>query len=349
MPRQTEPNANNALESLLQEMLPGRHVRSENTQTITGRPGLRPDIIVTAPSHSAVVIEAEYMPARTVESEARLRLGLEVTASARVIEAAIALRYPAAVGDARDLRDALSSSRHEYCVFTEDGGESRFPESGWMDGSVENLADMVRLVSVPQRAVDRATTTLQEGIDFFKGQNVAARVVMVVGALGTIGLIAFAVTSWAVRAYLPNGSAVSTPLSLTSKPSPTATPAPTPTPTLASLLEAAESIRSIDHRSRALRLVAETAVEQGDYDIAIKAGEGAIYRREVASGILAFTALCAANDGLFDLAKEAASHIPTSDIHDRVLIEILVVESSRISNSVQGMHVECPGRDPDSP
>ena len=47
MPRQTEPNVNNALGSLLQHMLTGRQVWSENTQTITSRPGLRPDIIVT--------------------------------------------------------------------------------------------------------------------------------------------------------------------------------------------------------------------------------------------------------------------------------------------------------------
>ena len=50
-------------------------------------------------------------------------------------------------------------------VDCEGGGASRFPESGWLRGSVEDLADMVRLVSVPQRAVDEAATTLQEGID----------------------------------------------------------------------------------------------------------------------------------------------------------------------------------------
>ena len=36
MPRQTEPNANNALGSLLQAMLPRSEVRSENTQAIAG-------------------------------------------------------------------------------------------------------------------------------------------------------------------------------------------------------------------------------------------------------------------------------------------------------------------------
>lgn len=49
MPRQTEPNANNALGGLLQDMLPRGQVRSENTQAISGQPGLRPDIIITAP------------------------------------------------------------------------------------------------------------------------------------------------------------------------------------------------------------------------------------------------------------------------------------------------------------
>ncbi len=50
-------------------------------------------------------------------------------------------------------------------MFTEEGGQSRFPESGWLEGPVEDLADMVRLVSVPQRAVDQAIATLQDGID----------------------------------------------------------------------------------------------------------------------------------------------------------------------------------------
>ena len=101
MPRQTEPNANNALGSLLQDMLPRGLVRSENTQAITGQPGLRSDIIITAPGRSPVVVEAEYMPAHTVEPDAKSRLGLEVAANGRIIEAVIALRYPAAVADAQ--------------------------------------------------------------------------------------------------------------------------------------------------------------------------------------------------------------------------------------------------------
>ena len=166
MPRQTEPNANNALGGLLQEMLPRNQVLSENTQAIAGHPGLRPDILITASGRSPVVIEAEYMPARTVEPEARSRLGLEVASNGRIIEAVIALRYPDDVAEAHNLRASLSSARLDYCVFTEGAsGMQRFPESGWLEGSVEDLADMIRLVSVPQRAVYQAAATLEVDIE----------------------------------------------------------------------------------------------------------------------------------------------------------------------------------------
>ena len=103
MPHQTEPSANNALGNLLQGMLGKATVRSENTSVIQGNAGLQPDILITAAGRSPVVIEAEYDPAQNVEPEARGRLNLHVTSQTRPIEAAIALRYPEAVGDSFDL------------------------------------------------------------------------------------------------------------------------------------------------------------------------------------------------------------------------------------------------------
>ncbi len=70
MPRQTEPSVNNAMEHVLQGMLSRSHVRSENTQTITGHPGLRPDILIEDPGRAPVVIEAEYLPGASKEDEA---------------------------------------------------------------------------------------------------------------------------------------------------------------------------------------------------------------------------------------------------------------------------------------
>ena len=168
MPRQTEPNANNALGNLLDGMLSSSTVRSENTQAILGQAGKRPDILITAQGRSPVVIEAEYLPARDVEPEAKERLGKQLEYSSGVIEAVIALRYPKDVAKANDLTAALKAARLSYCVFTEgrtEGTEERFPESGWMEGTVEDLADMVRLVSVPQRAVNQASKALEGGIE----------------------------------------------------------------------------------------------------------------------------------------------------------------------------------------
>ena len=166
MPHQTEPSANNALGNLLQAMLGKATVRSENTQVIQGHAGLQPDILVTAPGRSPVVVEAEYDPAQNVEPEATGRLNLKVTGQTRPIEAAIALRYPEAVGDSYDLAKAVREATLRYCVFTAEGDKTvRFPESGWLDGSVSDLADLVRLVSVPQNAVDEAARYLEQGIN----------------------------------------------------------------------------------------------------------------------------------------------------------------------------------------
>ena len=60
---------------------------------------------------------------------------------------------PSAILDADQVRLKISpphcrEARLSYCVFTENVSTSRFPESGWLDGTVEDLADMIRLVSV---------------------------------------------------------------------------------------------------------------------------------------------------------------------------------------------------------
>ncbi len=162
MPRQTEPNTNNVLGDILRGMMPGCEVRSENTQTFIDHPGRHADVLIAAPGRSPVVVEAEYEPAVKVEEDASERLGLRVRDAPRTVEAAIALRYPRSVEDAYELRLTLADTRLTYCVLHQDG--SRFPELGWLDGSVSDLADLARLVSVPQRAVEQAADTLEQGI-----------------------------------------------------------------------------------------------------------------------------------------------------------------------------------------
>ena len=163
MPHQTEPNANNALGALLRRMLPGCAVRCEQTQTLADYSGRHPDILITAPGRSPVVVEGEYMPAVSAEQDARERLDLAVAGEPRPIEAAIALRYPTEVENAYDIDAAVADVGLSYAVLYADG--SRFPQAGWLYGSAGDLADLIRLVSVPQKAVADAAATLEHGIE----------------------------------------------------------------------------------------------------------------------------------------------------------------------------------------
>ena len=142
--------------------MPGCEVRSENTQTFIDHPGRHADVLIVAPGRSPVVVEAEFEPAAEVEKDASERLGLRVQGQPRTIEAAIAVRYPQVVEDAYDVRQVLSEVLLSYYVLHQDG--TRFPESGWLEGSTTDLADLARLVSVPQKAVEQAADTLEQGI-----------------------------------------------------------------------------------------------------------------------------------------------------------------------------------------
>ena len=161
--KQTEPSANNALGNLLMGMMPTCKVYSEHTQTFPDHPGRHADVLVTALGRSPVAVEAEFDPAPEAEKDARERLGLKVAGEPRDIEAAVAVIYPATIETAYNLPTTLAEATLSYCVLYEDG--TRFPEAGWLQGTVVDLADLVRLVSVPQKEVDQAADILEKGIE----------------------------------------------------------------------------------------------------------------------------------------------------------------------------------------
>ena len=166
MPSHSEKSANTELGTILRSMLGSCDVLSEDYDSIMGRPLLMPDILITASDRAPVVIEAKFELPGDVEEKAMSRLGLRVVEGTRKIEAAIAMVYPKGVEDAYALAASVSDANLKYCVFTGTAENAeRFPESGWLDGSVSDLADLAQLVSVPQEAVEQAATTLQSGIE----------------------------------------------------------------------------------------------------------------------------------------------------------------------------------------
>ncbi len=168
MPNQTEPTVNAELGKLLQGMMRTCLVRSEQTGLISDQHGAQIDNLITATGRSPVVVEAEFVPG-TGEADATGRLGKNIVDQPRPIEAAIALRYPAALKSAADLESALRAATFSYCVLYDERDEEdnhlRFPVSGWLEGGLDDLADLIRLVSVPQKAVDQAADSLQTGIE----------------------------------------------------------------------------------------------------------------------------------------------------------------------------------------
>ncbi len=165
MARHAETNLNSALADILQEMAPKSVMKAENTDVLRDK-ARRPDILIAASGRSPVIIEAEYEPARTVEEDAMQRLGARPEGQNRPVEAVVALIYPETLKTADSVKAELRQAALKYCFFQEDARLSiRFPETGWLEGTAEDLSDMVRMISVPQKEVDRAAEALESGIE----------------------------------------------------------------------------------------------------------------------------------------------------------------------------------------
>ena len=164
MSRQHEVNLNNKLAELLDGMFCQSQVQPENTDVIAKKPGKRPDISITSQGRSPVVIEAELEPANDVEEDAKERFQTpRLKNQIRPLEAVIALIYPQELRQASNLKSELAKTRLRYCVFYAKDG--RFPTTGWITGSVSDLADLIDLVAVPRSAFDQSAKDLSNSID----------------------------------------------------------------------------------------------------------------------------------------------------------------------------------------
>lgn len=114
----------------------------------------------------------------------------------------------------------------------------------------------------------------------------------------------------------------------TLKPTPTlsATPTPTPVPPLGRQLEVALSVSITSERDTALLIAAEDAVLERDYWTAIRAASATPSNSAQARN-LTFVVRCAIEDGLYDLAADAAGK--TKIISDRDRLKIEVIEARR--------------------
>ncbi len=133
--------------------------------------GGRADVLVLEAAGWPVAIEAELASHANAEAEAIARLGRRPVRSPHPIETAIALVYPpqfAALGGAalRAAIDATDALEYALCSRGGDGAPpDRLPASGWLRGSVRDLAMLVQRAAVPARRVDALAERLERGVE----------------------------------------------------------------------------------------------------------------------------------------------------------------------------------------
>ena len=166
MARRTETSINNDLAAALRRLHPDwneQTVLAESTGVLTEGPGRRPDIVITNERRTGgVILETELEPARSVESEARSRLGGTFAADGSPVEQAMAVRIPA---EARTPGTRLEHLVYSYKVATSGTDAiTWFPQQGWLKGNLDDLADLIETVLVSPRLLAAGVNALESGV-----------------------------------------------------------------------------------------------------------------------------------------------------------------------------------------
>jgi hypothetical protein len=168
----TEHTINDAIADLLRgtrrAWRDGDVVSSEDTGQIKGTSG-RPDILVIEPNVSPVVIETEVLPAVTVEIEAVSRLGSQMRSTGRKILSSLAVRLPIRLRQKKGSAlkaDLAAATDLEIALYTGNDPTTvvRWPQSGWIVGSIADLSILTQSASVPPDVIDEAATNLVNGV-----------------------------------------------------------------------------------------------------------------------------------------------------------------------------------------
>ena len=167
-----ESQTNGRIATLLDRMNSRWTALAENKGVFQGSQR-QPDILVIQQGGRPVVIENEYAPAAQVEAEALGRLGehldSEVAPASGRIDAVIALKSPIELRNCGGLDevDSLLTSgiALEYALYRgQPPTTARFPERGFVTGSLHDLAAFVVHAAIPEEAVEQAVSILEAGI-----------------------------------------------------------------------------------------------------------------------------------------------------------------------------------------
>lgn len=168
MPKTSEIAFNNQFGETLRRKHPlfRNRLFVEQTGVISNNLRLQPDILILPTNAQPVVVETEYQPAKTVENDAKSRLGLIPLDSLDPIEQAIAVQIPVTLQQSQlELSERIEKSNFKYCVLSGDlNNPDRFPSSGWLEGGVNDIVRCIEFAMVSQRLVNESISVLESGV-----------------------------------------------------------------------------------------------------------------------------------------------------------------------------------------
>ncbi|MCX8501831.1 MAG: hypothetical protein ORO03_09095, partial [Alphaproteobacteria bacterium] len=144
-------------------------VNAEQNGLVEGN-ATRPDILVIEGGVSPVVVENEIMPnIGTVDDETRNRMGQKLRGNKPIIQSAIALVTPERFRNfsGERLRQELRLAEDlEMALYTGTRPEviERWPEAGYLSGSIDDLSLLVQAATVPPAVVEAAANQLEQSI-----------------------------------------------------------------------------------------------------------------------------------------------------------------------------------------
>ncbi len=118
--RTRETTVNDYLATALNSKHPRWSVEAESSRVLADNIAKVPDIVVRMPGGMSVVLETEYSPAATVESDASGRLGKNLLQTGETVEQVVAVRLPESLSRApqAELAEAIAQEHFDYCLLT---------------------------------------------------------------------------------------------------------------------------------------------------------------------------------------------------------------------------------------
>ena len=149
-------------------------IEPQNTQTFLDN-RRKPDFTVKEKGRSPIVAEVKIdganRPDISGENQAKRHLGRRL-ASYEIVTAAMAIRFPYRFRDIsnRDLTDEIRRAKdlHYVLLDVKDDvlqGIRRFPNEGWIQGGVTDIATALRIGAMPTSRVEKAAFDLEYGVD----------------------------------------------------------------------------------------------------------------------------------------------------------------------------------------